>query len=354
VSTTARAGDRLRFYSPPANNGLGSVTKRFSSISRFRDSHGDGKSDLFWRDTSGQINVWKMNDLWLESAAEIAIQADSNAILAATGDFNGDGKADLVWHNPTTGEVRIWTIDGGTRTSDVRVGYVDTAPGWSLAGVGDFDGDGNLDLLWFSPSTGRVKIWPMSGVSRRTVAGQPVEIVLQPTVDPNAGWTIAGVGDVDNDGISDIIWWNQADGRVNHWLMTPSISVKPESGGIGAHTSPGTWKVVGIGDFNADGRTDILWKDDASGDVEIWLTAGLYGYNPIALAQGVIPQWRVANVGDYNGDGRADIFWRHDAGNVVVWRTKQNVTPDGTNEGYSYVSGVVHSVSTEWGVLPRR
>jgi hypothetical protein len=354
VSTTARAGDRLLFYSPPANNGLGSVTKRFSSISRFRDSDGDGKSDVFWRDTSGQINVWKMNDLWMESAAEIAIQTDSNAILAATGDFDGDGKADLVWHNPTTGEVRIWTVDGGTKTGDFRVGFVDTALGWNLAGVGDFDGDGRLDLLWFSPSTGTVKIWPMNGVSRRTFAGQPVEVVLQPTVDPTAGWTIAGVGDVDNDGISDIIWWNQTDGRVNHWLMTASMSVKPESGGIGTHTSPGTWKVVGVGDFNADGRTDVLWKDDASGDVEIWLTAGLYSYNSIPLAQGVIPQWRVANVGDYNGDGRADIFWRHDAGNVVVWRTQQNVTPDGTNESYSSVLGVVHSVSPEWDVYPKK
>src|SRR6266567_3270639 len=111
VSTVARAGDRLRFYSPPANNGLGRVTKRFGSTSRFRDSDGDGKSDVFWRDTSGQVNVWKMNDLWLDSAAEIAIQPDSDAILATTGDFDGDGKADLVWHNPITGEVRIWTID---------------------------------------------------------------------------------------------------------------------------------------------------------------------------------------------------------------------------------------------------
>ena len=354
VSTTARAGDRLRFYAPPANNGLGRVTKRFGSTSRFRDSDGDGRSDVFWRDTSGQINVWKMNDLWLASAAEIAVQPDSKAILAATGDFNGDGKADLVWHNPISGEVRIWTVDGGTRTGDFRVGYVDTALGWNLAGVGDFDGDGTLDLIWFSPSTGSVKIWPMNGVSRVIASGQPVEVVLSPTVNPNAGWVFAGVGDIDNDGIADIIWWNQTDGRVNHWLLTSSMSVKPESGSMGLHASPGTWKVVGVGDFNADGRTDILWKDDVSGDVEIWLTAGLYGHNSIPFAQGVVPEWRVSNVGDYNGDGRADILWRHDAGNVVVWRTKQEVTPDGTKEAYAFVSGVVHSVSTDWVVQPRQ
>src|SRR5262249_37031398 len=44
VTTTARPGDRLRFFPPPANNGLGIVTKRFGSISRFHDSYGDGTS----------------------------------------------------------------------------------------------------------------------------------------------------------------------------------------------------------------------------------------------------------------------------------------------------------------------
>jgi hypothetical protein len=356
VSTTARAGDRLRFFSPPANNTLGGFTKRFSSISRFRDSDDDGKSDVFWRNTLGQINVWKMNDLSfdIDHSGPIGYQLNTDAVLSTTGDFNGDGKADIVWHNRTTGEVRIWTVDGSNNTGEVHVGFIETAPGWVLAGTGDFNGDGKLDLLWFSPSTGSVKIWPMNGASRLIVNGLPVEVVLAPRVQPGSGWAIAGVGDVDNDGVSDIIWWNQQDGRINHWLITASMTVKPESGGIGMHPSPNTWKVVGVGDFNADGRSDIVWKDDLSGDVELWLTTGLYSYHSMPLAQGVIPEWRVANVGDYDGDGRADIFWRHDGGNVVVWRTRQYLTADGTNEGYTYDSGIVQSVLSSWDVYPKR
>src|SRR5262249_54832936 len=154
--------------------------------------------------------------------------------------------ADLVWYHWPTGEVRIWALDGSSKTGEVSVGF-NTQPGWVLAGAGDFDGDGNLDLLWFSPSTGRVKIWPMNGTTRRYANGLPVEVVLAQSVPPNNGWAVAGIGDIDNDGISDIIWWNQLDGRINHWLLTPSMTVKPESGMIGAHASPGTWKVVGIG-----------------------------------------------------------------------------------------------------------
>jgi hypothetical protein len=356
VSATARAGDRLRFYSPPANGGLGNVTKRFGSTSRFRDSDDDGKSDVFWRNTSGQINVWKMDNVSFDAghSGPIGYQSNTAALLSTTGDFDGDGKADIVWHDAASGEVRIWTVDGSNKTGEIQVGFIDTAMGWVLAGTGDFNGDGKLDLLWFSPSTGSVKIWPMNGTSRLTVSGLPVEVVLAPTVIPNSGWAIAGVGDVDNDGISDIIWWNQRDGRINHWLIAASMSVKPESGNIGTHLSPGTWKVAGVGDFNADGRSDILWKDDLTGDVELWLTAGLYSYRSIPLAQGVVQAWRVANIGDYDGDGRADIFWRHDAGNVVVWRTRQYATADGTNEGFTYDSGIVQSVLSSWDVQPKK
>ena len=353
VSATARAGDRLRFFSPPANKGIGSVTKRFSSTSRLRDFDDDGKSDMIWRDASGRVTVWKMNGLSFDPAhsGTLGIQRDATAVLATTGDFDGDGKADIVWHFPATGEVRIWTLDGNTVKSDIHVGFVDKS-GWVLAGTGDFNGDGKLDLLWLSPTTGAVKIWPMSGTSRLSAKGLPVEVVLEPKLRPDDGWTIAGVGDIDNDGISDIIWWNRRDGRVGHWLITASVTVKPESGIIGTRMSPGSWKVVGVGDFNADGRTDIVWKDDSSGDVELWLTTGLDSYRPVLLAHAVAPEWHVANVGDYDGDGRADIFWRHESGKAVVWRTRQLPTPDGTNEGFSYDAGAVESTEASSTVNP--
>src|SRR5205814_1481867 len=120
--------------------------------------------------------------------------------------------------------------NGRIVTGDLSVGFVDTASGWVLAGTGDFNGDGKLDFLWFSPLTGTAKIWPMNGTSRLASGGQAVDVILGATVNPAAGWAIAGVGDMDNDGISDIIWWNQRDGRVNHWLISPAMSIKPESG----------------------------------------------------------------------------------------------------------------------------
>jgi hypothetical protein len=82
------------------------------------------------------------------------------------------------------------------------------------------------------------------------------------------------------------------------------------------------WKVGGTGDFGGDGRPDILWHHQGSGQVVVWhmdgsvLTGGTFT-NPPAVPDTL---WQVAAVGDYNADGRPDIVWRHQAsGQIVAW-----------------------------------
>jgi hypothetical protein len=48
-------------------------------------------------------------------------------------DFNGDGKPDLVWRNHTTGENKVWLMDGVSRLSEVPLSSVAGA-NWTLAG----------------------------------------------------------------------------------------------------------------------------------------------------------------------------------------------------------------------------
>jgi len=62
------------------------------------------------------------------------ISSDWN--IAGIGDFNGDGDADILWRNSTTGEVYIWLMNGTTLTSSGSLGYVSSD--WSVQGVGDF------------------------------------------------------------------------------------------------------------------------------------------------------------------------------------------------------------------------
>jgi len=74
---------------------------------------------------------------------------------------------------------------------------------------------------------------------------------------------------------------------------------------------------MGTGDFNADQRSDMLWRHD-DGRVATWLLDGntLVGAGVIADAPDV---WSVASTGDFNGDDRSDVLWQNDGGQAAVW-----------------------------------
>jgi FG-GAP-like repeat len=78
-----------------------------------------------------------------------------------------------------------------------------------------------------------------------------------------------------------------------------------------------TMAIAGVGDFDGDGRADILWRDD-TGNVFMWLMSG----NVIAksyLTANIWTGWSIVGTGDFNGDGKADILWRDTSGNVAGW-----------------------------------
>jgi hypothetical protein len=78
--------------------------------------------------------------------------------------------------------------------------------------------------------------------------------------------------------------------------------------------------VAGIGDFDGDGRDDILWRNAATGDNGIW-KGGDAGQDQ-AVATVADLDWQVAGTGDYNGDGRADILWHNSAtGDNSIWHS---------------------------------
>jgi len=74
-----------------------------------------------------------------------------------------------------------------------------------------------------------------------------------------------------------------------------------------------------MGDFDGDGKTDIVWRDLSNGDVHVWLMNGL-GLNPgSGFVRNAALTSTISGVGDYDGDGRADILWRDANQMVSVW-----------------------------------
>ncbi len=84
------------------------------TIVNSHDLNGDGKSDIVWRDTSGNIAIWEMNGTTILNPNTAGVgNVPTTWSIVGTGDFNGDGKSDIVWHD-SSGNVAIWEMNGTT------------------------------------------------------------------------------------------------------------------------------------------------------------------------------------------------------------------------------------------------
>jgi hypothetical protein len=84
---------------------------------------------------------------------------------------------------------------------------------------------------------------------------------------------------------------------------------------------PSNWSIAGIGDFDGDGYSDILWSDK-QGDVKIWLLGTTPNSLNIRLSAdlGNVPHnSSIVQTGDYNGDGFSDILLEDNTGNLIAW-----------------------------------
>ena len=61
-----------------------------------------------------------------------------------------------------TGAVDIWEMNGSNVVANAQLGFAD--PSWHIAGVGDYNGDGKSDILWQNQN-GAVDIWEVNGTN---------------------------------------------------------------------------------------------------------------------------------------------------------------------------------------------
>lgn len=291
------------------------------------------KSDIVWRHSDGHIKVWLMNGGTISGYSETSVPGPQSAWKTfGTGDFNGDGQGDVLWRNVNTREVKLWlwrTAPLAPEEITATYGGLPLIPGpeWALQMAGDFDGGGFSDILWREDS-GTVKYWRMSG----SVILDTPEIGSENNVD----WKIKSVRDFDRDGRSDVLWQNEASDTVRIWFATarnssgnaPAVSRTLEPT-IGINQ----WIVQGSGDFDGDGIGDILWRH-VNGDVQLWLlnpnrATVMKGRLSAVLPNGTAVStagWQVQGTGDFNGDAKTDIVWRNLSTNVVqIWFMNGNV-----------------------------
>src|SRR6266850_2802579 len=183
-------------------------------------------------------------------------------VFAVERDFDGDGRADIVWRNLSTGENYLYPMNGTAILASE--GYVRTVAdqNWQVAGVGNFDGNASpatADILWRNQVTGENYIYLMNGTTFSS------EGYIRAVPDLN--WKVVGIGDFDGDGRSDILWRNSSTGE-NYIYPMQGLTIKPSEGYLRTLTDQ-NWQVAAVGNFDgniAPATADILWRNLSTGE----------------------------------------------------------------------------------------
>lgn len=279
------------------------------------------------------------------------------AAQVVTGQFEdiGDGGGSALLYNPGSGPDGIVTTKGGLRFRSTPIS------GTYQPLVGDFDGNGIDDVLWYAPGTAQDHVWTFATDGSHTSTPISVSGSYRPVV-----------GRFDDGHTDDILWYGPGTAPDSLWLMTSAtthttVSIaatndyRPIVGAFGSGTAKARDRVL----WYSEGGADSLWSFDLTGhptstpvpDVGPGYTAiigqfaavdgqGIYWYKPGSAperhwafpADGSVEVFpAVAVTGTYtpvaallNQDGWTDILWYSGATKASVWYFADTAVSQGT------------------------
>ncbi|HLJ92254.1 MAG TPA: VCBS repeat-containing protein, partial [Gemmataceae bacterium] len=228
----------------------------------------------------------------------VSYAVGSTSLSVAVGDFDGDGHLDLAVANYFGANVSVLLGNGDGTFQTAQSYAVGSAPS-SLA-VGDFDGDGHLDIAVANFGSATVSILLGNG-----------DGTFQRSQSYAAGYTPVSiaVSDFNGDGHLDIVVANSNDGSIHILLGNGDGTFQSGQ----RHPVGGVLTAAAVGNFNGDGKPDIAV---ANGDY-----ATVVGGNSVNVLLGngdgtfEAPQSYPSDgrlpcsvvVGDFDADGHLDL-----------------------------------------------
>jgi hypothetical protein len=255
------------------------------------DFNGDGKPDLAVCSLNNTTSIGVMlgnGDGTFQSAPHYAV--GPNPRFLALGDLNGDNKPELVVANSGTNNISV-LLNNGNGMFQPKTNYVTGAAPASVA-IADFRGVGTNDVAVANQNSNAVSF--LRGNGNGTL--QPV--TTAGSVQFGSSYVLAG--DFNGDHTNDLAV-----------LGLLGISLFPGNGdgtfkSAVATSGPAELDQLVSGDFNGDGRTDLVYDNYGSNTVSVMLGNGNGSFQaPVNYNAGTNVQSLA--VGDFNGDGTNDL-----------------------------------------------
>ncbi len=277
------------------------------------DFNGDGKLDLAVVCSGTAINPSTCVSVLMGNgngtfAPQLTFPVGRGAQSIVAGDFSADGKLDLAVVNASDGNVGV-LMGNGNGTFAPQVTYAVGSDADFIV-AGDFNGDGNLDLAVANGGNQTATLRDTVGVLLGNGNG-----TFQPQLTFAAGeypgWLT--VGDFTGDGQLDLAVSNYFDNTISVLLGNgDGTFASPLTFATGARP-----RGIAVGDFNGDGKLDIAVCNYQDNDIGVLLGNGNGTFQsqttfPTSAA------W-IATVGDFTGDGALDLATSGGRAAVFNW-----------------------------------
>lgn len=258
----------------------------------------DRASDLFFHDAStGATQAWFNLDEYLAGILETPQVVDGPVLPPAQweqirlGDFNGDLASDIFAVNRTTGKPSVWlainseTVVPGPgedeSTSFLRFdGFTDgfeflfSVGGYDVLEARDFNNDAIPDLLLANRSSNQVAIFLLT-ILTGTLNGEPVLYGLidrsRILLPADSSYVFEALGDFNADGVSDFLYRDETTGEVRLEILSSGLQLDSS---IVLREAGNTMQVAAVAPLNGDRTDDIVWLDPATGAYETWMMSG--------------------------------------------------------------------------------
>jgi hypothetical protein len=333
ILSTGSTGSATRISKIYKNNGNNTFTELTSisltgvsnSSSAWGDYDNDGDLDILLTGNTGSANISKIyknngNNTFTEQTG-ISLSGVSSG-SAAWGDYDNDGDLDiLLTGGSTSGNISKIYKNNGNNTFSEQTGISLTGVANSSSAWGDYDNDGDLDILLTGEAYyGRIsKIYKNNGDNTFT---EQTGISLTGVANSSSAW-----GDYDNDGDLDILLTGSTG-------STTRISKIYTNNGNNTFTEQTGISLTGVS------SSSVAWGDyDNDGDLDILLTgqAGISNYiskiyknnsNNTFTEQTSIPligiYYSSVAWGDYDNDGDLDFLLTGNTGTTNVSKIYKN------------------------------